>query len=76
MIKSLAINTDTSDARLEYLVKYGTFTMAYSTLQPLMDYYEIPFKGYIGFTTTQTKVFGKKIVAFFLAHVTPNRSKN
>jgi len=65
MIKSLVINTDTSDARLEYLVKYGTFTMAYSTLQPLMDYYEIPFKGYIGFTTTQTKVFGKKIVAFF-----------
>lgn len=56
---------NTNDPRLQYLVKYGNFAMAYATLQPLMDYYEIPFKGYIGFTTTQTKVFGKKIVAFF-----------
>ncbi|WP_148861974.1 DUF2156 domain-containing protein [Marinobacter fonticola] len=39
----------TFSQRVDYLKKYGMHTQSFSTLQPGMDYFDLPGVGYIGF---------------------------
>jgi len=49
------------DERIEYLQAYGRHTMAYSTLQPGMEYFDLPNIGFLGY-----KRYGS--TDFVLAH--------
>ncbi|UZE97145.1 DUF2156 domain-containing protein [Alkalimarinus alittae] len=42
-------NSFTFSERVEYLKKYGTHSQSFSTLQPGMQYFDIPNVGYIGY---------------------------
>ncbi|MFN2362561.1 MAG: hypothetical protein ABR522_15950, partial [Marinobacter sp.] len=46
---ALEEKTFTFQERVDYLKKYGTHSQSFSTLQPNMDYFDLPGIGYIGF---------------------------
>jgi lysylphosphatidylglycerol synthetase-like protein (DUF2156 family) len=45
------------EERLSYLKKYGNFCIAYSTIQPGMQYFDIPQKGYLAYMVQGKKRF-------------------
>ncbi|MFP4402958.1 MAG: DUF2156 domain-containing protein [Candidatus Woesearchaeota archaeon] len=45
------------EERMEYLKEYGSHCMAYSTLQPGMQYFDVKDKGYIAYKKTGNKLF-------------------
>ena len=41
----------TPEERFEYLKQFGSHCMAYSTLQPGMEYFDLPAVGYLAYMT-------------------------
>ncbi|MFW6449592.1 MAG: DUF2156 domain-containing protein [Nanoarchaeota archaeon] len=55
------------EERLEYLQRFGDFCMAYSTLQPGLNYFDVPDTGYIAYISNTNFIpFANDItIAFF-----------
>lgn len=50
-------NSFTFSERVEYLKKYGAHSQSFSTLQPGMEYFDMPGVGYIGYMKKWGKTF-------------------
>jgi lysylphosphatidylglycerol synthetase-like protein (DUF2156 family) len=57
----------TLEERLRYLRQYGSHCMAYSTLQPDMEYFDLPGVGYIAYMAVRSLFLGGRRILVSLA---------